>query len=208
MLVALNERLVPILEIDGAGVSVTDDNGNLRFVTATSDDLVVVERAQEAAQEGPCADTLRSCSPTSANDLTTDERWPTYRPVALEAGFHAAAAVPLRSQEACIGSLDLYSAPTRIWNDDDIRIAALFSDMAASYLVNASDLARSERTREQLQEALNSRIIIEQAKGLIAGQSGVSVDDAYKLLRDYTRSHNARLHDVAHAVVRLGLTLS
>jgi GAF domain-containing protein len=117
------------------------------------------------------------------------------------------AAIPLRAAEVGIGSLNLYATEARSWSPETIRTASLFADMAASYLANASDLQRSERMREQLTRALDSRIIIEQAKGLIAGQQQITVEVAFQRLRNYTRHHNARLHDVAKAVVHLGLRI-
>jgi GAF domain-containing protein len=208
VLTELTEQCVPALTLAGAGVSVGDEDGVLRFVTATQDALLDVERTQEAAQEGPCADCFRGCAHVTASNLAAEERWPVYRPVALRGGFRAAAALPLRAADGCIGSLNLYDTSVREWSDADIGVAGLFADMAASYLANASDFQRSERIREQLQKALDSGIIIEQAKGVIAGQHGIPVDDAYRRLRSYTRGHNARLHDVAHAVVHLGLTVA
>src|SRR5947199_412673 len=89
----------------------------------------------------------------------------------------------------------------------EIFAASVFADMAASYLANASDLQRSDRVREQLTQALDSRVIIEQATGIIAERQRVTVDIAFQRLRRYTRDHNARLHDVAEAVVHLGLRI-
>jgi GAF domain-containing protein len=208
VLVHLTDQLVPTISLFGAGVSVGDDTGTLRFVTASDDHLIEVERAQEAAQEGPCAECFHTCRQVTSPDLEAETRWPTYRPVALRHGLRSVAAVPLRAGEACIGSLNMFAATPRDWDADDMAIAALFADMAASYVANASDLQRSERIREQLQQALDSRVLLEQAKGLIAGQQGISVELAYNKLREYTRSHNAHLRDVANAVVHLGLRLA
>jgi GAF domain-containing protein len=201
----LTQQVPRALDIAGAGVSVGDDDGVLRFVTCSSDFLVGVERTQEVAQQGPCVDAYHSGQVVTTDDLDADDRWPQYRPVALAGGFRAVAAIPLHAAEVGIGSLNLYATAARTWSDDTIRTASLFADMAAGYLANASDLQRSERMREQLQQALESRVIIEQAKGLIAGQQNATVDVAYERLRRYTRKHNARLHDVANAVVHLGL---
>ncbi len=203
----LTDQVTVALDLSGAGVSVGDDDGRLRFVTCSSETLIDVERTQEAAQQGPCVDAYRSGAIVTSADLHGEPRWPAYRPVALRTGFGAVAAVPLSVAESRIGSLDLYVTDERPWPQDLLEAASLFADMAASYLANASDLQRSERIREQLQHALDSRVIIEQAKGLIAGQHAVPVDTAFGLLRRHTRRHNARLHDVAHAVVHLGLRI-
>ena len=152
VLVHLTDQLVPTISLFGADVSVGDDTGNLRFVTASDDQLIEVERAQEAAQEGPCAECFHTGSQVTSPDLETETRWPTL-PVALRHGLRSVAAVPLRAGESCIGSLNMFAATPRDWNADDMAIAALFADMAARYVVNASDLQRSERIREQLQQA-------------------------------------------------------
>src|SRR4051812_8672376 len=207
VLTHLTFQVPTVLDIFGAGVSVGDEDGILRFATCSTDALLDVERAQEAAQEGPCADAFRTGQVVTTDNLETEQRWPQYRPVAIAGGMHAVAAIPLTVAEAGIGSLNLYTNEAGPWAEDTIRTATLFADMAASYLANASDLQRSERMREQLARALESRVIIEQAKGLIAGREGISVDNAYQKLRRHTRQHNAHLHDVAHAVVNLGLRL-
>jgi GAF domain-containing protein len=203
----LTDQIPPALGIFGAGVSVGDEQGVLRFVTASTDALLGVERMQEDRQEGPCVDAYHSSRVVTSDDLKTERRWHQYGSLALEDGLRSVAAVPLHVSEVGIGSLNLYAAEPGPWSEDTIRIASIFADMAASYLAHASDLQRSERVREQLQQALDSRVIIEQAKGHIAGQQQVTVDVAFERLRRYTRQHNARLHDVAAAVVNLGLRI-
>jgi GAF domain-containing protein len=203
----LTEQVPRALDIFGAGVSVGDEQGALRFVTCSSDQLLELERTQEAAQQGPCVDAFHTGNVQTAHDLNVERRWPQYLPVALASGINAVAAVPLQAAGVRIGSLNLFATTAGTWSDETTRTASLFADMASSYLANASDLQRSERMREQLQQALDSRVIIEQAKGHIAGAQKVTVDVAYQRLRSYTRKHNAGLHDVAHAVVNLGLTI-
>jgi AmiR/NasT family two-component response regulator len=106
-----------------------------------------------------------------------------------------------------MGTLDIYDMRPRTWEDDDLEASLLLTDMAVSYVANASELERSERIREQLQQALESRVVIEQAKGMIAAERGVGIDEAFKVLRQHARARNANLHDVAQAVVNLGLHL-
>jgi GAF domain-containing protein len=207
VLAQLTTQVPPVLDIDAAGVSVGDEHGTLRFVTASTDALLTVEGTQEVAQQGPCVDAFRSGEVVTSDDLKAERRWPTYRPVALESGYTAVAAIPLHAAGVGIGSLNLYARESGPWAEETIRTASIFADMAASYLANASDLQRSERMREQLTEALESRVIIEQAKGVIAASQQVTVDVAFDRLRRFTRDHNARLHDVANAVVTLGLRI-
>ncbi len=201
----LSDYATAVLDISGAGVSFADADGVLRFATATSAALVEVERAQERLQQGPCIDAFRTRKPVKSVDVDADTRWSALRPVIKHAEFRSAAALPLRSGCRCLGSLDLYDTSARQWEDADMQPAQLLADMATSYVLNASELERSKRTEEQLQQALDSRIIIEQAKGIIAKANGVTVDQAFQLLRAHARSRNAKLQTVAHAVVEVGL---
>jgi GAF domain-containing protein len=208
VLYRLTDQVVPAFDLHAAGVSVGDADGTLRFVTASTDEILEVEKAQERFQQGPCASAFETCAVVTVENLEADSRWPEYAPIAISAGFCAVAAIPLRAADGCIGSLNLYSRAIRAWEEDELEQALLFADIASSYVANASDLQRSERVREQLQQALDSRIEIEQAKGMIAAHQGLTIDQAYDKLRSYTRGHNASLHEVANAVVNLGLELS
>ena len=101
--------------------------------------------------------------------------------------------------------MNIYEDEPRDWTPEDIAAASVLADMATSYIVHASELAKAQRINEQLQQALTSRIVIEQAKGIVAGERGLRVDDAFELLRKHSRRNNASLGSVADAVVRLGL---
>jgi GAF domain-containing protein len=208
VLYRLTDQVVAVLGLDGAGVSVADEHDALRFVTASSADLVRIERVQDSEQQGPCASAFRTCAPVTCEDLAAETRWPKYTRVALAEGYRAVAAVPLRSADGSFGSLNLYSKALRSWEPQEITEALLLADVAASYVTNASALKRSERVREQLQVALESRIVIEQAKGVLAAREGISVDEAFQKLRRYTRSHNAKLHEIANAIVHRELRLN
>jgi AmiR/NasT family two-component response regulator len=111
----------------------------------------------------------------------------------------------MRLADQVIGALNLYDAGPREWSDPDIAIAGVLADMATSYLVNASTLRQQEQLSEQLQHALESRVVIEQAKGITASQHSVSIDEAYQLIRGHARNNNASLRAVAEAIVSAGL---
>ena len=161
---------------------------------------------QDAHQSGPCRDAITSGDIISVADLHTQtRRWPAYVRQAAAVGIVAAAGIPMGFGDAVLGAIDLYDSQTRDWTGDDLRVAGVLADVATAYVVNASTLDRQRRTTEQLREALESRVIIEQAKGILAADPKVTVDDAFIRLRRHARSHNANLHDVAHAVVHLGL---
>jgi GAF domain-containing protein len=206
-LIQLSDHAAATLEAAGAGVSFADDTQVLRFATATSNALTAVEREQERLQQGPCMDAFQSRTTVTSDDIERDTRWPDLRPALQTASFRSAAAIPLCSGDTCLGSLNVYHSETRHWNADDLRAAELLAAMATSYVRNASELAQAERTREQLQHALESRVVIEQAKGMIAKANQIPVDRAFQLLRNHARTRNARIHDVARAVVELGLEI-
>lgn len=203
----LAERITDVLGLTGAGVSLIQD-GRIRFVTSPSEAIAALERVQEQHQAGPCADAATSGEVVTVADLTDSDRargWPGYVEHALQADIRSVAGIPMLADGEPIGAIDLYSTATREWTSEDVRAARILTDIATSYLVHASELEQQQRTSEQLQEALDSRIIIEQAKGMLAASQGISVDQAFKALRKHARDHNARIQDVAKAVVNLGL---
>ena len=207
VLFRLTDHVTAVLDVAGSGVSLGDDDGHLRFITASTEIVTELERIQELAQHGACVEAYQSGVAVQSNDLTVETRWSELVPDALRLGFRAAAAIPMRLGDDTIGSLNIYDVRTRDWQDDDLQAAQLLADMAVSYVANASELERSERVRQQLQQALDSRVVIEQAKGMVAAEQGVGVDEAFKRLREHARARNATLHDVAAAVVNLGLRI-
>ena len=201
----LVESAAAILGIHGAGMSLVRD-GRLAFATATPEDIAAIERAQEDEQCGPCVDAHRTGTAILVADLGAEpDRWPALTGVAARTGIVAIGAVPLRLDDVGLGTLDLYDTVPHPWTEEEAEVARLLAALAAGYLANASRLDRARRTAEQLQEALDSRVVIEQAKGVIAGERRISVDEAFQVLRAHARSRSASLRDVAHAVVHLGL---
>lgn len=201
----LADRVTVVLGIDSAGVSV-QESGRLRFVTALDERAARLEKAQEHGQAGPCVDAWRSGKAVAVTDLSEcASSWGTCPQEAREAGIVAIAGIPMRLGDKTIGALCLYSTTRRAWSPDDLSAAHVLADMATSYVMNVSELDRQRRINGQLQEALDSRIIIEQAKGVLAAELGISVDRAFDLMRRYARAHSASLRAVAQAVVHLGL---
>lgn len=199
------ESAAAIMGVHGAGMSLVRD-GRLGFATATPADIAALEKVQEEKQSGPCVDAHRSRRPVLVEDIRLHhERWPTLTDVALRTGIVAVGCFPLRLSDLDLGTLDLYDTERRCWTEEEVEVAGLLAALAAGYLANASRLDRARQTADQLQEALDSRVIIEQAKGLIAGERGISVDEAFQILRAHARNRGAPLREVAHAVVDLGL---
>lgn len=201
----LVENLTKVMGLAGAGVSLVVGDA-LRFVTAQNESVIGIERAQEEAQRGPLLDAHLSGRPVVVADLGDGvEKWPEVVAAAVAVGVHAAAAVPMQLGGEAVGVLDLYDTGPREWSEDELQVARCFADMATAYVVNDSRLQSARSTAKQLQQALDSRVIIEQAKGILAGERQISPDEAFELLRTHARNHNALLQEVATAVVKVGL---
>jgi GAF domain-containing protein len=193
-------------ELAGAsvvGVVLADAHGHLHFMAGSKEDAELLELFQLQNDEGPCLDAFRSATPVVNTDLRdAAARWPRFAPHATAAGFRSVHAFPLRLRSQAIGALNVFGADDgKRLDDADIPIIQALADVATIALIQERAVARGGVLTEQLQAALNSRVIIEQAKGAIAQAHGVSVDEAFAVIRAYARSSNRRLGDVAHVVV-------
>jgi len=210
----LVSRMVSLLGVTGAGVSVARA-GRVEFVAAWGAEATELERFQER-QSGPCVDAIRRGEVMAVADLgqmpeTVDEvehareRWRVFAKRAAHTGIVALAVLPFRPRQRGLGALSLYDASARGWTEQELAIAGVFADLAATHVFTATVLDRQRTAIEQLQGALDSRIIIEQAKGMIAEQRGIGVDEAFVLLRKHANDHHAGLHATAEAVVHMGM---
>jgi GAF domain-containing protein len=201
MLDELGELAVTILDADGAGVSVVGDDGKLRFVTATDRSLVELEMVQETEQEGPCVEAFRRNEPVLVSNIAAEPRWERYRQAARHSNFNAVVGMPLVVADHRLGSLNLYQRQTRNWSDDDVQAVRTLADIATAYIVRAGELAEARTVADQLQRALDSRVVIEQAKGIISNRHRISVGEAFDVLRNHARRQRLPLRDVATRVV-------
>lgn len=198
----LVERTKKILNVDVVGVLLEEEPGIPRLAAATSSKMQQLEEAEIELDEGPCITAYRDVEQVVAENLAeAHDRWPQVVPRALAMGLQAVYAFPLRLRGDCIGALNLYREQPGPFDDDDIRMAQAFADVAAIGVLQQRSIARAAERAEQLQGALNSRIVIEQAKGVIVAKSGVTPDEAFEMLRDNARNHRAKLHEVAAGVV-------
>ena len=205
----LTGEMGEVLSLSGAGVTLVHD-GRQRFVTAAVEAIATLERVQESYQKGPCIDAVASAAPVAVADIAEGEasrRWPEYTVAAKAAGIQAVAGIPMLAEGTAIGAVNLYDSQPRDWSSEDLRVASIFASIATGYLAHASTARQQQRTAEQLEQALNTRLIIEQAKGVLANQREITVDEAFERLRSYAREHNARIHDVSRAVVQGDLRL-
>ena len=203
----LGERVTEALGVEGTGVSVADKAGNLKFVAATSEPIVVIEEIQERIQEGPCVSAFRNQKPVVVGNIDDVDEWPAYKETATRLGLGAVVGLPLSYDGIRLGALNIYATEPREWTDDDLDILTVFADMATAYLVRGSQLAESRELANQLQSALDSRVLIEQAKGVLANEYGTTVDDAFERLRRHSQNHNTKLIDVCRAVVEQGMKI-
>jgi GAF domain-containing protein len=162
----------------------------------------VLELLELQAQEGPCLDAFRTGEPTRHESLRAGSgRWPAFSAAAIEAGFRSVFALPLRLRDLTIGGLNLFSVGTTPMDDRNVIVARAFADLAAISVLQHRAVTEAQRLNEQLSHALTSRIVIEQAKGVIAERSGVDMAEAFSRLRRYARSNQLRLTDVAQTAV-------
>ena len=201
----LTESVTEVLGLSGSGVTMAED-GQLRFVTAVSHASGELERNQEEQQAGPCRDAFDSGEVVRVTDVRQEStRWPEFSATATRLNVAGVAGIPMRLADEVVGALNLYADEPREWSDDDIAVAEVLAAVATSYVVNASKLRQQEQLSEQLQHALESRIVIEQAKGITSQKNAITIDQAYQLIRGHARSNNASLRTVAEAIVAVGL---
>ena len=194
---------VDLLGATAAGLLLDDQKGNLAVVATSSEETRLLEVYQLQNNEGPCLDCVRGGRAVSSDDLSAEtERWPMFVPVALDAGFHSVAAVPMRLRAQTIGGLNLFLAAGTVLGAGERKLAQALADVATIGILQHRSAHRSSMLAEQLQHALNSRVIIEQAKGVLAERHSLSMGQAFEALRRHSRDHNVKLTEHALAVVR------
>jgi transcriptional regulator with GAF, ATPase, and Fis domain len=181
----LTDRSVQLLDVSAAGLLLADPRGELRVVAASSEAARLLELFQLQNDQGPCLDCFRAGRPVAAADLAAEaQRWPRFAAAAQQAGFAAVQALPMRLRDQVIGALNLFRAVPGAFDPADIRIGQALADVATISLLHERSMRHSDTVNEQLQTALNSRVIIEQAKGKLAERLGLDMDQAFSVLRD------------------------
>ena len=197
----LCKEINAVLEVDGAGVMLEDEQGALRFVAASDDLIRSIEALQIELGEGPCLQAYQTGRQVLVNDLSVDTEFPAFGPRAQAAGMAAVHSFPLIADGTVVGALNVYAAQPSALDEPGSEAGQLLADVATTYILNARTLAESHKLAGQLQQALDSRVVIEQAKGKLSEQLGVSVTEAFEVMRRHARSNGRRLHDVAVEVV-------
>jgi GAF domain-containing protein len=202
LLTGLTGRCVSLLGASAAGVMLASPSGSLGLVASSSEAMRLLELFELQAQEGPCLDAFRTGERIEHEVLVAGSGpWPAFTAAALEAGFRSAFAIPLRWRDVTLGALNVLSVSQEPMADADAIVARAFADLAALSIVQHRAGAEAKRLNEQLSGALTSRIVIEQAKGVISERAGVDLADAFARLRSYARSSNLRLTDVAQSAI-------
>ena len=198
----LTDRCVGMLGASAAGVLLADRDGELRVMAASDEQVRLLELFQLQSDEGPCLEAFRTGTPVLVADLTREiERWPRFATAAHRSGFTAVQALPMRLRDEVVGALNLFRAEPGPFDPAGTLIAQALADVATISLLQQRTTHRSTILNEQLQTALNSRILIEQAKGKLAERRSIDMEQAFTALRGYARSHNRRLSDVARAFI-------
>lgn len=198
----LSHRTVELLQISACGVMVADHNDGLNVVAASSERTRSLELYQLQNVEGPCQECYQTGERVRSDDLADDDlRWPKFAPIARAAGFTAVEAVPMRLRDEVIGAMNLFSVTAQELDQQTVDLGQALADMATIGILHERVVRERQMLAEQLQTALDSRIVIEQAKGVIAERTGVSVQQAFGELRSYARRNNRKLADVAAAVI-------
>ncbi len=201
-------RSVELLDVSAAGLLVVNPKGNLKVMASSSEAVHLLELFELQSEEGPCLDCYREGEFVLAEDLAMlAQRWPRFATAALEAGFRSAHAVPMRLRGTVIGALNLFGTEPGELRAADCAAAQALADVATIAILQHRAVLQALELNAQLSRALSSRVLIEQAKGMLAAQAELDMDQAFSRLRDHARRHNLLLDSVAQAFVEGELTI-
>jgi transcriptional regulator with GAF, ATPase, and Fis domain len=203
----LTERCVELVDTDAAGLMLNDQRGNLQVIAYTDEPTRLLELFELQKAEGPCLDCFTTGQVIANVDLAAATgRWPVFAEAALGSGFSYSHALPLRLRRQVVGALNLFTVDRRALTGDHLAVAQGMADIATIGLLHERALRDQVVLAEQLQTALHSRIVIEQAKGVLSARAGIRVSEAFSRLRTHARRSGQQLTAVAEAVVAGTLT--
>lgn len=200
----LIDRSVEVLEVTASGlmVATATPKGELQEVASSNDSVREIELLQVQTEEGPCQDCYHSGQTITSEDLTSEARWPTITPFTLQAGFRSVHAIPMRLRGITIGGLNLFRTDPGPLNQPDLIAARALADVATITILQHRAAMEEHVLNEQLQHALNNRVIIEQAKGKLSERTRLDMDKAFQQMRQHARNHQMLLVDVANGVLQ------
>lgn len=208
ILTALSDYCTELLGVHGVGVLFITETGDLAVGTANSELGQTVERLETELGEGPCTECARTGEQVAVPDLeAAAAEYPRFVPAAVEAGVRSVHALPIHQRAGQIGALNIIHTNAATLEPEQLRTAQMLCEVTAAYLTNSRAFAEESRTAQQLQQALDSRVVIEQAKGRLAERHGTTIPEAFERLRGYARSNQRKLRDVAAEVLRGELEL-
>jgi GAF domain-containing protein len=204
LLQRLSERCVELLDVSAAGILLADQFDELQLLAASDENTRLLELFALQHDQGPCIECCRSGRAQTDIDLSTAgarNRWPQFASRAAAAGFVRTQAIPLRLRQRVVGALNLFHERTGNFTSADQALAQALADIATIAILQQRTLHRSQLEHLQVQTALNTRAVVEQAKGILAERWHTTIDDAFTILRNHARTHRSRLTDVAHQVI-------
>jgi transcriptional regulator with GAF, ATPase, and Fis domain len=204
----LVDSVVDIFDASAAGILLVNQSQELEVLASTSDRSSFLGLLQLDAGEGPCVECFATGRPVSVRDhAEMERRWPTFAAAAAESGYASVHAIPMRLRDTTLGSLNLFRESEGALNRDDALAAQALTDVATISILQQRSLEHANLAQQQLQRALDSRIVIEQAKGFLAQTHRIDMDQAFAKLRAHARSNQELLADVARAVVERRLVI-
>lgn len=210
LLTRLVSRTVELLDVSAAGLMMSDQRGGLQVLASSSEEVRLLELFELQGDEGPCLECFRSGTPVAYDNLDLmREAWPSFTAAVEGAGFRSAEAVPLRLRRETIGALNIFRIEEGRMSPSDLLVSRAMADIATIGLLQQRVIAARDVLAEQLQAALNSRVLLEQAKGVLAERAGLSVDQAFLIMRAHARNSGQLLGVVSAQIIdgTLGLEI-
>jgi len=208
LLQTLVDACAALFDVTAAGIILPDRDSAFEVVVSTSEASHLIEVMQLDAEQGPCMECFRTGAVVAVPDIEADaDRWDDFGRVAVEQGFRAVVALPLRLRDRVIGTLNLFRDVVGDLNPRDVRAAQALADVATIGVLHERTYRETTVVQQQLQHALDSRVVIEQAKGVLSEVKRISTDDAFAVMRRWSRDHNRSLSQVAREVVARELHL-
>ena len=202
LLTRLTDSCIDVLDVKAAGIMLSTPDGELRVTASSSEAMRLLELFEVQTQEGPCLDCFHNGGAIVNQDLmAADAQWPRFAAAARDAGFQSVHALPMRLRGSIIGALNLFDDVPGKLSQDDVDAGQALADIATIALLQHRAALDAQIVNDQLNHALNSRIVIEQAKGMVAERSGIDLEASFQVLRAHARNHNLRLSDLAASVI-------
>ncbi|MDT0235263.1 GAF and ANTAR domain-containing protein [Curtobacterium sp. BRB10] len=201
LLQSLVDNATALFDASAAGILLANQRQELEVVASTSERSNLIGLMQLEAGEGPCVEAFTTGTAVSVSDADEmRQRWPRFAAASEEAGYASVHSIPLRLRDTTLGSMNLFRETAGALNDEDAIAARALTDVATISILQQRSVEHATLAQEQLQRALNSRVVIEQAKGFISHTHQVDMHTAFQLLRRYARSHQMPLAELARAV--------